>query len=175
MSNPESQAVVSGFVHELYEFFERPDYFHIGKISSKEFRLCRNCAAKSADELLSLQIGMLYMSFGEDRPRFVLGKEKSSEKKKVKVSFPGDILLELNDGEKVIDGIDCVQNISSEDAVLAEDAGGTIFDLDAQISEDAAADIAWNGRKQQEYSADALVQVKLNVIADMEPVTPFDY
>ena len=174
MSNPESQTAVAGLVHELYEFFECPDYFHIGKISSREFRLCRSCAEKSADELLSQQIAMLYQSFGEDRPRFVLGKEPSDTKKKIKVCFPGDILLELNDGEKLVKGIDCIQNIANADSVLAEEAGGTIVDFGEDLFA-AAADIAWNGKKQETYSADSFVQIKLNAIADMEPVSRYDF
>lgn len=174
MSNPESQAVVADLVHELYEFFEAPDYFHIGKISSSEFRFCRSCAEKSADELLSQQIAMLYQSFGEERPRFVLGKESSGTRKKIKVAFPGDILLELNEGEKIPEGVDYVQYIQNGESVLAEEAGGTIFDLD-ELLPVSAADIAWNGKRQNDYSIDAFVQIKLNAIADMEPVTRYDF
>ena len=174
MSNLESQAVVAGLVHELYEFFERPDYFHIGKISSKEFRFCRSCAEKSADELLSQQIASLYLSFDEERPRFVLGKEPSDGKKKIKVAFPGDVLLELNEGEKIPEGLDCIQNIVSENSVLSDEAGGTIFDLNESLPV-SAADIAWNGKKQDGYSVDSFVQIKLNAIADMEPVSRYDF
>lgn len=174
MSNPEAQSVVSDLVHELYHFFECPDYFHIGNISSREFRFCRNCAGKSADELLSQQIAMLYMSFGEERPRFIMGKEISSVNRKIKVSFPGDILLELNEGEKIPQGVDCIQNILDEDSILAEEAGGTIVDFDENLFA-AAADIAWNGTKQEKYSSDSFVQIQLNAIADMEPVSRFDF
>jgi|GEM_PF-2006618 len=173
MSNPASQAVVADLVHELYEFFECPDYFHIGKVSSREFRFCRSCAEKSAEELLSQQIAALYMSFDENRPRFVLGKEKSDEKKKVQIAFPGDILLEVNDGDKIPAGIDCIQNFTDENSVLADDAGGTVFDLDE--SGCWAADIAWNGKKQPEYCTESVVQTKLNAISDMEPVSQYDF
>ena len=172
MSNPESQAVVAGLVHELYEFFECPDYFHIGNISGEDFRLCRSCAEKSTEELLSQQIAMLYLSFGENRPRFVLGKTAGS--KKIKVSFPGDILLVLNDGDKIPKGIDCVQNITDEDSVLAEEAGGTIADFDDDFLA-VAADVAWNGKRQEKYFTDSMVQIKLNTVADMEPVSPHDF
>ena len=174
MSNPESQAVVAGLVHELYEFFECPDYFHIGKISGDDFRLCRSCAERSTEELLSQQIAMLYQSFGENRPRFVLGKDASAGNKKIKVSFPGDILLELNDGDKIPKGIDCVQNITDVDSVLAEEAGGTIVTYDDDFLA-VAADVAWNGKRQEEYSSDSVVQIKLNAVADMEPVTRHEF
>lgn len=170
MSNPATWQVIADLVHELYDFFEQPDYFHIGKISSREFRFCRSCAEKSADELLSIQIAMLYQSFGEQRPRFILGKELSEEKKKIKVAFPGDILLELNDGEKIVRSVDCIQNITDPEMILAEDAGGTIFELDDPDLLSAAADIAWNGKRQPEYSMESLVQNTMNVISDMEPV-----
>ena len=175
MSNPESQAVVAGLVHELYEFFECPDYFHIGKISSQEFRFCRSCAEKSAEDLLSGQIAALYLSFDENRPRFVLGKEPSDPDKKVKIAFPGDILLEVNDGDKIPDGIDSIQYIQNGESVLADEAGGTVFDLNDELLPISAADIAWNGKGQDNYSTDAFVQVKLNAVADMEPVSHHDF
>ena len=174
MSNPESQAVVADLVHELYEFFECPDYFHIGKISCQEFRFCRSCAEKSAEDLLSGQIAALYLSFDENRPRFVLGKEPSDPDKKVKIAFPGDILLEVNDGDKIPDGIDSIQYIQNGESVLADDAGGTVFDLN-ELLPISAADIAWNGKGQDNYSTDAFVQVKLNAVADMEPVSRYDF
>ena len=174
MSNPEAQAVIADLVHELYEFFECPDYFHIGKISSNEFRLCRSCAEKSAEELLSQQIAALYMSFDENRPRFILGKELSSNNKKIKASFPGDILLELNPGDKIPKGIDCVQNITDDESALSDKAGGTIVSYNEDLFA-TAADIAWNGKRQETYSADSFVQIKLNAVSDMEPVSRYDF
>ena len=84
-------------------------------------------------------------------------------------------MLELNEGEKIPEGVDCVQYFQNENSVLADDAGGTVFDLNDELLPISAADIAWNGKGQDNYSTDAFVQVKLNAVADMEPVSHHDF
>ena len=80
----------------------------------------------------------------------------------------------LNDGDKIPKGIDCIQNITDEDSVPAEEAGGTITDFDDDFLA-VAADVAWNGKRQEKYFTDSIVQIKLNTVADMEPVSPHDF
>ena len=171
MSNPCAREIIADLVSELHEFFERPDYFHIGRIGKNEFARCRTCCLESEEQLLLKQILELYKAFGEERPRFLVGKcDSESGKEKITLSLPADLLLELDAGDGIPETFDSVIDLTKRRTDLPETAGGVTVSLDISPESVAeAAEIAWNGGKPEKIACSAVAETFLRIIPEMDP------
>ena len=170
-SNPETRKVISDLILELYDFFEQPEYFHLGCLNDSDFRQCRECCAMEPGDLVSEYILSFYDIFtGEERPRFIFGKNPSQEEqKKIALSLPGDILLEMKEGQTIPDGLDILMELNSSFTDLPADAGGVVFPLDYRVeSMGEMADLAWNSKQFRITRKEDIIQNYHFVVWDMD-------
>ena len=52
LSNPETRRILTDLVGELYEFFDRPPFFHIGCDEAYDLGSCRECRRRPLNELV---------------------------------------------------------------------------------------------------------------------------
>ncbi|MEA4862986.1 MAG: family 20 glycosylhydrolase [Victivallaceae bacterium] len=72
LSNPETRRVLRDLVVELFTFFGRPSFFHIGCDEAYDFQTCRECAAADPVKLLSGHIGYFHELLGSMGARVIM-------------------------------------------------------------------------------------------------------
>ncbi len=72
LSNMETRKLLTDLALEMYEFFGRPPFFHIGCDESYDFQTCAACAAADSEELLLNHLQYFRDLFAERGARIIM-------------------------------------------------------------------------------------------------------
>ena len=72
LSNPETRKLLRDLAVEMFNFFGRPPFFHIGCDEAYDFQTCRECAAADPGALLGGHIGYFHELLGGMGARLIM-------------------------------------------------------------------------------------------------------